>query len=86
MNNTKNPFADMGCTCFTWETKDNMHLLGRTYDQCGNLKGNRIAVVPRNYPLKLEINEKEPEICPQPVRVWGNGGYGAYKPGYGRRD
>ena len=48
MNNTKNPFADMGCTCFTWETKDNMHLLGRTYDQCGNLKGNRIAVVPRN--------------------------------------
>ncbi len=58
MNNTKNPFADMGCTCFTWETKDNMHLLGRTYDQCGNLKGNRIAVVPRNYPLKLEINEK----------------------------
>ena len=35
-----------------------MHLFGRTYDQCGNLKGNRVAVVPRNYPLRLEINEK----------------------------
>lgn len=47
----------MGCTCFTWETKDNRHLLGRTYDQCGNLQGNSIAVVPRNYPLRLEIDE-----------------------------
>lgn len=35
-----------------------MHLLGRTYDQCGNLLGNRIAVVPRNYPLRLEIQDK----------------------------
>ena len=77
MNNTKNPFADMGCTCFTWETKDNMHLLGRTYDQCGNLKGNRIAVVPRNYPLKLEINEKYRDLCEAgmlsgewPLPVW----------------
>ena len=55
----KSPFLNMGCTCFSWETEDGMHLLGRTYDQCGNLKGNRIAAVPRNYPLKLEINERE---------------------------
>lgn len=47
----------MGCTCFTWETEDNRHLLGRTYDQCGNLRGNSIAVVPRNYPLRLEIDQ-----------------------------
>lgn len=57
MNNTKSPFTNMGCTCFTWETEDNRHLLGRTYDQCGNLRGNSIAVVPRNYPLRLEIDQ-----------------------------
>lgn len=55
MSRTRSPFISMGCTCFTWETKDHMHLLGRTYDQCGNLQKNRIAVVPRNYPLQLEI-------------------------------
>lgn len=60
MSSTDNPFANMGCTCFTWETKDNKHLFGRTYDQCGNLKGNNIAVVPRNYPLRLEI-ENNPQ-------------------------
>ena len=64
MSHTKNPFVNMGCTCFTWETKDKAHLLGRTYDQCGDLQGNRIAAIPRNYPLKLEISED----CPQYVR------------------
>ena len=54
----------MGCTCFAWETKDHKHLLGRTYDQCGSLLGNRIAVIPRNYPLKLEIDKN----CPRRVR------------------
>lgn len=54
----KSPFLNMGCTCFSWETEEGMHLLGRTYDQCGNLLGNRIAVVPRNYPLRLEIQDK----------------------------
>lgn len=58
MSTEKSPFLNMGCTCFSWETEDGMHLLGRTYDQCGNLKGNRISAVPRNYPLRLEINEK----------------------------
>lgn len=64
MGSVKSPFINMGCTCFTWETQDHKHLLGRTYDQCGSLKGNRIAAVPRNYPLKLEISEK----CQQYVR------------------
>lgn len=58
MSRAKSPFLNMGCTCFSWETEDGKHLLGRTYDQCGNLKENRIAVVPRNYPLRLEINEQ----------------------------
>lgn len=57
MSSTESPFLNMGCTCFTWETEDNQHLLGRTYDQCGNLQGNSIAVVPRNYPLRLEIDQ-----------------------------
>lgn len=57
MSTEKSPFLNMGCTCFTWETEDGRHLLGRTYDQCGNLQGNRVAVVPRNYPLRLEIGE-----------------------------
>lgn len=57
MSGTESPFANMGCTCFTWETEDGRHLLGRTYDQCGNLQGNSIAVVPRNFPLRLEIDQ-----------------------------
>ncbi len=57
MSSTKNPFENMGCTCFAWETKDKKHLLGRTYDQCGSLTGNSIAAVPRNYPLRLEIDK-----------------------------
>lgn len=60
MSTEKSPLINMGCTCFTWETLDHMHLLGRTYDQCGNLMGNRVAVIPRNYPLRLEINESYP--------------------------
>lgn len=62
MSAVKSPFKNMGCTCFSWETEDGIHLLGRTYDQCGNLNGNRIAVVPRNYPLRLEIQEKSQRI------------------------
>lgn len=40
-----------GCSSFTWETNDNKHLLGRTYDQLGNLDGNCIAAVPRNFKM-----------------------------------
>ncbi len=35
-----------GCSSFTWETEDGNHLLGRTYDQFGDLKQNRIAHIP----------------------------------------
>lgn len=46
----------LGCSSFTWETLDEKHLLGRTYDQIGNLEGNKIAVIPRGYEMKTEIN------------------------------
>ena len=47
----------LGCSSFTWDTKDGKHLLGRTYDQFGDLSGNRIAVIPRNYRMKTELRE-----------------------------
>ena len=47
---------DFGCSGFTWDTEDGKHLLGRTYDQFGNLDGNRIAVVPRNCRMRMEID------------------------------
>lgn len=37
---------DFGCSSFSWETKDGSHLLGRTYDQFGDLTANRIVSVP----------------------------------------
>lgn len=46
-----------GCSSFSWETEDKKHLLGRTYDQFGNLYGNRIAAVPRSFHMKTEISE-----------------------------
>lgn len=45
-----------GCSSFSWETEDQKHLLGRTYDQSGDLGGNCIASVPRNFKMKTEIN------------------------------
>ncbi|MCM1101817.1 MAG: linear amide C-N hydrolase [Clostridium sp.] len=47
-----------GCTGFSWDTADGKHLLGRTYDQFGNLNDNRIAVIPRNYRMKTEPEEQ----------------------------
>ena len=38
---------DFGCSSFSWETKDGRHLLGRTYDQFGDLKANRVIAVPQ---------------------------------------
>lgn len=49
---------DFSCSSFSWETEDNKHLLGRTYDQFGDLNGNVIAIVPRNYELSSLINSK----------------------------
>lgn len=38
---------DFGCSSFSWETKNGLHLLGRTYDQFGDLAANRVISVPR---------------------------------------
>ena len=35
-----------GCSSFSWETADGQHLLGRTYDQFGDLCANRVISVP----------------------------------------
>ena len=41
---------DFGCSSFSWKTKDGLHLLGRTYDQFGDLAANRVISVPQGYP------------------------------------
>ena len=41
------------CSSFSWETKDGKHLLGRTYDDYGDLSQNSIIVVNRNHVLNL---------------------------------
>ncbi len=41
---------DFGCSSFSWETKNGLHLLGRTYDQFGDLAANRVIGVPKGYP------------------------------------
>ncbi len=38
---------DFGCSSFTWRTEDGRHLLGRTYDQFGDLTANRVISVPQ---------------------------------------
>lgn len=37
---------EFACSSFSWETKDGRHLLGRTYDQFGDLAANRVIGVP----------------------------------------
>ena len=47
---------DFGCSSFSWETKDCLHLLGRTYDQFGDLAANRVISVPRGYPCSPALH------------------------------
>ena len=37
---------NFGCSSFSWETADGKHLLGRTYDQFGDLAANRVTSIP----------------------------------------
>ncbi|MCI8910124.1 MAG: linear amide C-N hydrolase [Oscillibacter sp.] len=39
-----------GCSSFSWVTADGRHLLGRTYDQFGDLRANRVLGVPQKVP------------------------------------
>ena len=41
---------NFGCSSFSWETADGKHLLGRTYDQFGDLAANRVIGVPSGAP------------------------------------
>lgn len=47
---------DFGCSSFSWETKDGLHLLGRTYDQFGDLAANRVISVPQGYPCSPALH------------------------------
>lgn len=38
---------DFGCSSFSWKTEDGLHLLGRTYDQFGDLAANQVISVPQ---------------------------------------
>lgn len=41
---------NFACSSFSWQTTDGLHLLGRTYDQFGDLKANRVIRVPKGIP------------------------------------
>ena len=41
---------NFGCSSFSWKTEDGRHLLGRTYDQFGDLAANRVISVPQGMP------------------------------------
>ena len=59
---------DFGCSSFSWETKNGLHLLGRTYDQFGDLAANRILSVPQGYPCS-------PGLHPESGNEKGRYGY-----------
>ena len=53
---------NVGCSSFSWETADGRHLLGRTYDQFGDLKANRVLAVPAGIPCSpgLRAGREDP--------------------------
>ncbi|MCI9120036.1 MAG: linear amide C-N hydrolase [Oscillibacter sp.] len=59
---------NIGCSSFSWETLDGKHLLGRTYDQFGDLTANRILAVPQGLPCA-------PGLQPDPHAPWGRYAY-----------
>ncbi len=50
---------NFGCSSFSWETKDGRHLLGRTYDQFGDLAANRIISIPQGVPCAPRLHGEE---------------------------
>lgn len=49
---------DFGCSSFSWETENGRHLLGRTYDQFGALRANRVAAVPQGAPCRAGLKRE----------------------------
>ena len=54
----------VGCSSFSWSTEDGKHLLGRTYDQFGDLSGNRVVAVPRGRVIQTEIQRETKREIP----------------------
>ncbi|MCI8441638.1 MAG: linear amide C-N hydrolase [Provencibacterium sp.] len=52
---------NFGCSSFSWETKDGRHLLGRTYDQFGNLQKNQVIALPAGIPCSASLRKKTEE-------------------------
>lgn len=50
---------NFGCSSFSWETKDGKHLLGRTYDQFGDLRTNRVIAVPKGTPCSPGLHAED---------------------------
>ncbi len=51
---------EFGCSSFSWETRDGCHLLGRTYDQLGDLRANRVIGVPPGCPCPAGLKGDSP--------------------------
>lgn len=47
-----------GCSSFSWQTQDGLHLLGRTYDRFGDLAANRIISVPQGAPCAPALHRE----------------------------
>ena len=69
---------EFGCSAFTWQTAAGDHLLGRTYDQFGDLNDNRILAAPPGTLCCARLRQKGEE---RPARYGYTGmavlGYGA---------
>lgn len=65
-----------GCTSFSWETKDGRHLLGRTYDQFGDLRVNRVIAVQKGAPCAAGCGRagrcRRPGTHTPAWRCWGS--------------
>ena len=46
---------NFGCSSFSWETMDGRHLLGRTYDQFGDLRANQVIGAPAGVLCAAEL-------------------------------
>ena len=53
---------NFGCSSFSWQTKDGRHLLGRTYDQFGDLSANRVLAVPAGVPCSPALHPAEESL------------------------
>lgn len=64
----------VSCSCFTWDTEDNKHLQGRTYDFFGNLDSNSIVIIPRGFKFNTSIeteNMVETKYAITGMRIMG---------------